>query len=478
MMKYSGGYSEREGEGGLILRTFRAQLGDLLISSPILPRIIIAIFVLSVSIVGCTLSDLDPDPGTDPDFVARPTTTVGPAPAIPDVDIAPEDVWQLWTSGTQLRGVNIYQRRVYEELDGIDFMGYGDVGPPYEQGDFDQLAAMGANYVNISHPGLFTEEAPFEVDPGVVANLDNLLGMIQQADMFAVISFRTGPGRSEFTFMLDEAGTWFDRSYMNDTVWTSADAQEGWIDMWGYAAERYRGHPIVVGFDLMVEPNANEAAVEIWDADTFYDLHAGTLLDWNQLHPRISREIREVDANTPILVGGMSYSALDWLSHLEPTDDSRTIYTFHQYAPYQYTHQEWGSRMLAYPGEFDTDWDGIDDVVDAGWLREFLTIVDDFRTEHGYPLAVNEYGVVRWIPGAARFMDDQMALFEEKGLNYALWVWEVSWEPFAEEVHAFNFRFGADPDNREDLASSDLIDVLMAYWSRNSLRPSSFAREP
>jgi hypothetical protein len=477
-MHNSDGFSEVDQEGALILRTFRAQTGGFLISAPILPRIILAVIVLCMGIAGCTLSDFDPGLGTDPAFVARPTTTVAPAPGAGDVGINPEDVWQLWTSGTQLRGVNIYQRRVYEELDGPEFMGFGEVGPPYEQGDFDRLAAMGANYVNISHPGLFTEEAPFEVDPGVVANLDNLLGMIQQADMFAVISFRTGPGRSEFTFMLDEAGTWFDRSYLNDTVWTSADAQEGWIEMWGYAAERYRDHPIVVGFDLMVEPNANEAVVEIWDADAFYDLHAGTLLDWNQLHPRISRAIREVDSHTPILVGGMSYSALEWLPYLEPTDDSRTIYTFHQYAPYQYTHQEWGSRMLPYPGEFDTDWDGSDDVVDAGWLRAFLTIVDDFRAEHGYPLAVNEYGVVRWIPGAAHFMDDQMALFEEKGLNYALWVWEVSWEPFAEEVHAFNFRFGSDPDNREDLTSSDLIDVLTTYWSRNVLRPSSFVTEP
>lgn len=418
------------------------------------------------------------DPDMVPTEIPRPATTTAPDMVLTPVDIAPGEIWQLWTRGTQLRGVNIYQRRVYEELDGSEFMGYGAVGPPYEQKDFDRLAAMGANYVNISHPGLFGEEAPFAVDPDVVANLDNLLRMIRQADMFAVISFRTGPGRSEFTFMRDEAGSWFDSSYLNDTVWTNADAQEGWVEMWRYTAERYRDHPIVVGFDLMVEPNANETAVEIWDGEEFHDLYGGTLLDWNQLHPRISAAIREVDPHTPILVGGMSYSALDWFPYLEPTDDPFTVYTFHQYAPYQYTHQEWGPRMLSYPGEFDTDWDGIDSVVNAAWLRDFFTIIDDYRAKYDYPVAVNEYGVVRWIPGAARFMDDQMALFEAKGINYALWIWETSWEPFAEEVHAFNFRYGPDPENREDLASSELIEVLRVYWSRNTLRPSSFSREP
>ncbi|MFQ6093285.1 MAG: hypothetical protein ACE5OR_11540, partial [bacterium] len=107
------------------------------------------------------------------------------------------DKWALWNQGTQLRGANIYQRRVYPELDN-GFLGPGPVGPPYSQEDFDRLAELGANYVNISHPGLFTENPPYTLDEDIQDNLDNLLAMIAQADMFAVISFRTGPGRSEF----------------------------------------------------------------------------------------------------------------------------------------------------------------------------------------------------------------------------------------------------------------------------------------
>jgi hypothetical protein len=367
---------------------------------------------------------------------------------------------------------------VYPELDGPDIVGLGPFGPPYLQGDFDRLAAMGANYVNISHPGLFYEEAPFEVDPEAVANLDHLLGMIQEADMFAVISLRTGPGRSEFTFMLEDVGTWFDSSYLNDSVWTDADAQDGWISMWRYAAERYRANPIVVGYDLMVEPNANEVVAEIWDVEEFYDTHGGTLIDWNQLHPRITAAIREIDPSTPILVGGMAYSSIEWLPYLETTDDPFTVYTFHQYSPYQYTHQEWDRRMLTYPGEFDTDWDGIDDQFDEAWLQEVLSTVIEFKTERDVPLAVNEYGVVRWIPGASSFMHDQMAIFEALGLNYALWIWEVSWEPYAQEVHAFNLRFGSDPEHLTDLDSNSLMDVISVYWSRNAIRPSSFNSIP
>ena len=48
------------------------------------------------------------------------------------------DKWALWADGPHLRGANIYQRRVYLELDGPEFMGPGPVGPPYIQEDFNR----------------------------------------------------------------------------------------------------------------------------------------------------------------------------------------------------------------------------------------------------------------------------------------------------------------------------------------------------
>jgi hypothetical protein len=238
-------------------------------------------------------------------------------------DVSAADKWALWTDGPQLRGANIYQRRVYPAIDDLDVIGPGPVGPVYTQDDLDRLAALGANYVNLSHPGLFTETARYTVDLEIQAHLDNLLDMVAQANMFAVLSFRTGPGRSEFTFMWDEAfdpDPWFDKSYLNDSIWQDAAAQDAWVEMWRYTAQRYRDNPIVVGYDLMVEPNANEVGssvitdlLDIWDPTEFYSMYGGTLYDWNQLYPRITDGIREVDTATPILIGGMGYSGIEWL---------------------------------------------------------------------------------------------------------------------------------------------------------------------
>jgi hypothetical protein len=396
-------------------------------------------------------------------IAATPST----ATATPTAAASPTDKLALWTQGTRLRGANIFQRRVYPELDS-DSMGSGVVGPPYTQEDLDQLAALGANYVNISHPGLFAETAPYSLDEDVQDNLDSLLAMIAEADMFAVISFRTGPGRSEFTFY--ERGTWFDDSYLNDSVWQDQAAQDAWVEMWRHTAERYHDNPVVVGYDLMVEPNSN-GLLDIWEPEEFYSAWGGTLYDWNQLHPRITAAIRQVDADTPILVGGMSFSAVAWLPYLETTGDPRTVYTVHQYEPMQYTHQE-PPLDLGYPGLFDTNWDGVDDQFNRDWLEDLLSNVSQFEATHGVPVAVNEFGLMRWEPSAAEFMDDEMDVFESLGMNYALWQWQPDWEPRAEDDE-FNFRHGPDPDNHADVSSSPLIDVIREHWGQNVVRPSN-----
>jgi len=385
------------------------------------------------------------------------------------------DPWTLWVGPTALRGANIYQRRVYLELDGEDFMGSGPFGPPFVQSDFDALAAMGANYVNISCPGVFSEKAPYELDSAAEANLDALLGMAAAADLFAVISFRAGPGRTDFSICCF-GEDWYDDTYIDDSVWSVQAAQDAWVAMWRYAAERYRNNPVVVGYDLMVEPNANEVLFDQWEPAVFYAEHGGSLADWNGLFPRIVEAIREVDAQTPILVQSMGYSAVDWLPWTRVIEDDRMIYAVHQYQPYVYTHQE-EPLVNTYPGFFDGDEDGTAETIDRDWLDGLLGTVDTFIGDHQVVVAVNETGVMRWEPGAADYLSDEIGLLEDRGLNWAVWAWEPQWSPWATEVTEFNFRLGPDPSNTGDVSGNALETVLRGAWDDNVIRPSSSAGE-
>ncbi len=359
------------------------------------------------------------------------------------------DKWSLWSDGVRLRGANIYQRPRYP-FDGPDFLGSGPVGPPYVQRDFDRLAALGANAVVLSHPGLFAENPPYAVDAGVQANLDTLITLASQAGLYSIIAFRTGPGRSEAAF-----GYFPDKTYDNDRVWTDQAAHDAWPEMWRYTAARYKDNPAVAGYELMVEPNSN-GLFEIYEPVDFYPRYAGTLYDWNALFPSIIRAIREVDAVTPILVGGLSWSAARWLPFVRVDSDPRTVYTVHHYEPFDYTNQD-VSRLLPYPGGG----------YDQPWLRATLEPIDEFRAANpGRPVAVTEFGVVRWAPGAALYFSDVTALLEEKRVNHFLWVWHASWPPMAESDE-FDFLHGPDPAVHNEVASSPLLDAVRADFARN-----------
>jgi len=442
--------------------------------------ILYSIFLITLS--GCGYDELDPIEKIEDTLEVASTSEISspenqaeqitPAPLTSQLDKI-----TLWEGETQLRGANIWQRIVVPDLDGPEFLGSSHVGPPYTQADFDHLASLGANYVNISGPGLFTEVPPYILDTEVQANLDRLLEMIQKADLFAVITFRTGPGRSDFTFYSEGAGNWFDPELLREWVWEDSTAQEAWVEMWRYTAKRYQNHPVVVGYDLMCEPHPGGMR-EIFDPEEFFEKHGGTELDWNQLYPQISTAIREVDTDTPILIGGMNWSSVRWLPYLVPIDDPRTVYIVHQYEPQsEYTHQESRHPKHGYPDRFDLDWDGKKDDFNKEWLNSYLGSIDQFQKDWDVPMAVNEYGIVRWIPGGEDFLADQLDLFETRGLNHAIWMWDPAWEPWTEEVNAMNYRFGQDPKSYEDIIPNPLMDLLEKYWSQNEIRPSDYDPE-
>lgn len=426
-------------------------------------RVILAVLWI-FSVISCVPQlEIDFHPESLSDINSQPDS-LSPTAVVPITD-----KWFLWVNGTQLRGANIYQRPVMAALDGEQFMGPETYGPPYTQEDFDRLAALGANYVNISHPGLYTIEPPYVVNDAAVANLDRLLAMIAKADMFAVITFHSGPGRSVFSILRGNAGTSFDRDYVVENIWIDPAAQAAWAEMWRYTAERYKDNPIVVGYDLMCEPNSN-SILNTWDPESFRDDYEGTGYDWNGWVPNVVSAIRGVDSLTPILISPNGYGAIYWLPIVEIVDAPRIVYAFHQYSPQQYTHQK-TSDKLTYPGRMDTNSDSTLEAFDRAWLEDLLTIGSDFAISNNVPLVVNEYGAMRWASGADVFIADETEMFERYGWNYAIWMWYPSWEPFTNVETTFNFRLGPLVENNTEI-NNLMFSAIVSFWERNTIRPS------
>lgn len=340
----------------------------------------------------------------------------------------------LWdnATGPHLRGAVIPQRRVYPEIDGDTFLGPGPVGAPITDQSLDELAARGANLVLLSYPGVFTEQPPFQPDPAIEDHLARLIERCVSRGLFVVIGFRSGPGRSEFTFHRDSAGDWFPASMINERVWRDVAAQDAWCSMWRDVAQQYSSHHGIAGYLPMVEPNAS---------------HVVSQFNWPEFALRMAAAIREADTDTPILLSPDGYANAVYAAELDTGGVSNSVLLLHDYSPYAYTH--------APP-------------MGAAYFSEASAAIAAPLADRW---AIGEFGVQRWAQDSDLFLRLRLQSLEEQGANSAFFNWPTGWGPYEQVENAWNPFMGTDADNNRRLDGAPLLRVLQRYWSLNSIRP-------
>ena len=85
----------------------------------------------------------------------------------------------------------------------------------------------------------------------------------------------------------------------------------------------------------------------------------------------------------------------------------------------------------------------------------------DFQLTYGARIFVGEFSVVRWAPGAAQFLSDEISLFEE-------YKWDWAYHAFREQT-AWSLE---DADLPYDKAApavtpTDRLQVLQRWWGKN-----------
>ena len=294
--------------------------------------------------------------------------------------------WRLWTSGkTMLRGANIYQQEAY--------------GDPWcshaESSDFKALREAGANYVNLSVPGVFNVDSPYQLNPSFLDEHNRLVGFAKSHQLNVVIAFRTAPGRGEGD--ITESGN------MSRNLFFDENARDQFVAMWTLVAQKMKAQDHVVGYDLLTEPTWKES--DSVDEDQFRQL-------WRTLAKRTIEAIRSVDANTPILVEPDGWASPEALEGWQPLYRRgrehrwKLVYAVHQYSPYEYTHKKQA---------FDPQ---------ARELKDVFRRLKSFQQTFNVPLVVNEFGIKFRRPSAATFLEQEFKLLEELGINHAIWIWE------------------------------------------------------
>lgn len=242
--------------------------------------------------------------------------------------------------------------------------------PTLAEMDLAALRAAGANLVDLSVPGTWRAGKPW---PEMRAHLAKLIHWAERAGLFVIVSFRTGPGRSEGDLTPDGP---IDRSVFNDKY-----AQDAYASMWREVATEYRGNRNVVGYDLLVEPH---------DTAT-----------WPLLAQKLVDTIRAVDSETAVIVGAPEWSHASALTSFAPLQGAHLAYAVHQYEPYAYTHEK-----------------------AATWTEAELAAAFAPIDAFAGVVVVNEFGAAN-AKSPEPFLRAELEHLERRGLDHAVWLWEV-----------------------------------------------------
>jgi len=176
--------------------------------------------------------------------------------------------------------------------------------------------------------------------------------------------------------------------------------RDAFVRQWTTIATRFRGHPALWAYGLVNEPGQLQPTTPD--------------LDYLATQERAARAIRAVDPTSTILVAAKMADGPEGFVDLRPIPVAGVAYEVHLYVPMAFTHQgvEGDTVGVRYPGIIAGH------QADRAALRRVLEPVRRFQTIHGVRIYVGEFSAVRWAPGAAAYLTDCIALFEEFGWDW------------------------------------------------------------
>jgi hypothetical protein len=327
------------------------------------------------------------------------------------------DKYSLWLGSTTLRGANLYKR---SRIEAYDVEAVPPFVPSYDTDIFFQLRSAGANVVFLSIPGPFKVQPPHTVDADAVELLNHLVNQAEASGLFAVLAFRTSPGRNENDIL-----NFLPTPVVRSLHQRSDPSQQAFGEMWRFIASKFRDRATVVGYDLLVEPHTDGTENE----DNFRR-------NWRDLCQQTIAAIREIDMDTPILVQPSSWASSAALSAWQMPLGNKLVCSIHQYEPFDYVQNQNGAGQLPF---------------DLSKTQAAYQALADFQISFpDIPVAVTEFGVKNICLNGDDFLQQQQNFLEALRCNHAVWIW------------------GDDSDNF-DIRATSLSATVVANWAKNTV---------
>ena len=280
--------------------------------------------------------------------------------------------------------------------------------------DIANIKSMGFDHVRLGFDQIVLEESPGKYRERTFRKVDDFIGWCEQHGLNMVLNLHKAVGNycdiQEKVELLDGKGL-----------------QDRFVALWLEFERRYHDKP-GLAFELLNE-------VRNVDPEK-----------WNRLADRTLKAIREKNPNRWVVIGSTCWNSPGTLDKLKIWDDDKVVYTFHMYAPFEFTHQRgvlqagplYYNRTLEYPTKDVERYRGYHRLhgnagggygpevkeINKQILRNNMHGAHMFTKNHPDKILWNgEFGTIRHAPPASRvaYMHDVVVTCKEWGIPWCVW---------------------------------------------------------
>ena len=315
------------------------------------------------------------------------------------------------------------------------------------ESDVINIKNMGFDHIRVCFDQVVFQDPDGSYRYDRIALLDAFIGWCKKHEINVVINLHKA------------LGNYCDVDTGEDLL-ESEPLQKRLVDFWVELEKHYANEPQVV-FELLNEVKAVPPE------------------KWNALVTRIIDGIRALNKGRKIVVGTINWNCPDNLHDVKVFDDENVIYTFHCYAPFEFTHQqgvlqtptELYNRKMPYPGDINryrdymrftggpvSLYDGLTEM-NGEFIQRVLAPVKSFMDK--YPDKIvwcGEFGTIRHAKMEWRiaWFKDVISFLKEHDIPYSVW----NYLSTPNDGNRFSLM---DDETRRPL-SDDLLRILLGNF--------------
>lgn len=278
--------------------------------------------------------------------------------------------------------------------------------------DVEYIASLEMDHIRLGFDQLVVEEAPFKYRLHIFEIIEKFIRSCEKYGLNVVLNMHKAIGN-------------YCDAEQKINLFESRELQERFICVWT-EFERYFSDYPNVAFELLNEVVNTKAE------------------NWNILAEETIAAIRKINPKRKIIVGSIWYNSVDTLKELKIFDDENVIYTFHNYEPHCFTHQQsllradllYYNRKIPYPGDveyyraYERIVNGNEntyqsyEIMGKQYLYDRLAPAVDFiKKNPDKILWCGEFGTIRHcnIIWRENFMKDMISFLKENEIPYCVW---------------------------------------------------------